>query len=97
MPTDRNYPAVRKRLKMKALWVAEKKSEACADCGNTYDPVCMDYHHLDETDKKWSISLMVNGDWSKKRIQEEMDKCVLLCSNCHRLRHKDDLHKTAID
>ena len=97
MPTDRNYPSVRKRLKMKALWVAEKKSEPCTDCGNTYDPVCMDYHHLDETDKKWSIAFMVNGDWSKKRIQEEIDKCVLLCSNCHRLRHKDDLHRVEID
>ena len=56
----------------------------CADCGNSYPPVCMDYHHLGG--KKRTVASMIRKN-SIKVIQEEIDKCVLLCANCHRLRH----------
>ena len=93
MPTNRQDPVVRARLKKKQDWLLEQKSQPCNDCGNTYDPICMDYHHIKP--KTYSISLMVNSDWSMKKIQAEMDKCVLICSNCHRLRHKEELYKVA--
>ena len=90
MATNRQDPVVRARLKKKQQWLAEQKSQPCTDCGNTYDPICMDYHHIQP--KTYSVSFLVNSDFSQKRIQEEVDKCVLLCSNCHRLRHKEDLY-----
>lgn len=44
-----------------------------------------DFHHLDPNQKDFSI-----GKQSKSFavIRSELDKCVLLCSNCHRKRHK---------
>ena len=93
---DRQDPVVRARLTRKVVWLREQKSKPCADCGNTFDSVCMDYHHLDESTKKGSVAVLVINDHSMKVIRKEIDKCVLICSNCHRLRHKSQLYKLAI-
>lgn len=56
----------------------------CADCEQSYEPCVYDFHHITNTKE---------FDWQKLRlrseasIRKELDKCVLLCSNCHRLRH----------
>jgi hypothetical protein len=63
--------------------IDEMKSEPCTDCGQIFDPVCMDFDHL--RDKEFNISHMVrNNSWDK--ILAELAKCELVCSNCHRLR-----------
>lgn len=70
-------------------WLREIKSVPCADCNVTYDPVCMDFDHLPEHEKSFNISnyLRQGGNWTK--IQEEIAKCEIVCSNCHRLRSKN--------
>ena len=41
--------------------------------------------------KKDSISILINTA-SKKRVQEELEKCIVLCSNCHRdLHYKENI------
>ena len=65
------------------------KGGKCQDCLVSY-PICVyDFHHLDPTQKDFKISGqgIRNMEWNL--IQSELDKCVLLCSNCHRLRHYD--------
>lgn len=44
----------------------------------------MDFHHLE--DKDGTIARMVLSG-SKSKIEAEIAKCVLICSNCHRIRH----------
>ncbi len=53
----------------------------CTNCGES-DPVVLEFHHLYGKDK--AISKMVADGWSIGRIQQEIDKCVVLCANCHR-------------
>lgn len=57
---------------------------ACEDCGLA-DPVCLEFHHVD--DKQLNISQLI---FSRRRslsaLRHEMRKCVLLCGNCHRRR-----------
>lgn len=56
----------------------------CFDCKVSYANYVYDFHHL--RDKKHSIALLlVNG--KIEEISSEIIKCVLLCSNCHRIRH----------
>lgn len=58
----------------------------CHDCGKTYDPVCMEFHHT--RDKLFSVaSLRI---LTLAALKREVDKCVLLCALCHRLRHAND-------
>lgn len=61
-----------------------KQQLACKVCGET-EPVCLEFHHLDPATKDLAISQMMSYTW--ERIQEEIQKCVCLCSNCHRKVH----------
>lgn len=58
---------------------------ACADCGLVSEHQCVyDFHHLDPSQKDFSLGANYRSFESAK---SELDKCVLLCSNCHRIRH----------
>lgn len=62
-----------------------KVAHGCALCGvKTLPPECYDLHHVNPTDKKFAIS-KVRQTGSISKILGEMDKCVVLCRNCHAL------------
>lgn len=60
----------------------------CRICGYDKWPSAFDFHHLDPRGKDFTISEAMTS-W--ERIKPELDKCELLCSNCHREVH-DGLH-----
>lgn len=62
----------------------EKKSHPCTDCGCSYPPCVMDFDHL--YDKKDKVSNLVRDQVSVNTLLEEISKCELVCSNCHRIR-----------
>ena len=69
------------------LMLFNYKGAACQDCGIS-DPTRMeiyDYHHVDPSTKAHSISDIIKGPLD--RLMIEVDKCALLCSNCHRSEH----------
>ena len=61
---------------------------ACRICGYDKWPAAFDFHHLDPMGKDFTISEAMTS-W--ERIKPELDKCELLCANCHREVH-DGLH-----
>lgn len=61
-----------------------KKTLACKRCGLT-DYRVLDFHHKGDKDK--SVSELLTQGYAWRRIQEEIDKCIPLCANCHRLEH----------
>lgn len=77
---DRYY---RIRQEVKAL-LQEAKDVPCARCGRRYPLVCMDFDHLPEYEKSFTI-----GDSSKwtsvARVKSEIAKTQVVCSNCHRI------------
>jgi hypothetical protein len=56
----------------------------CADCNGVFPQAAYDFHHL--SDKEDSIALLMSKA-SAQDIAAEAAKCVLLCANCHRIRH----------
>ena len=73
----------RKRTKQKLV---EYKGSCCQAPGCGYNK-CMDaltFHHLDPSQKDFQIS---GKSWSYERLKGEVDKCALLCSNCHKEVH----------
>ncbi|MAH42153.1 hypothetical protein CL614_00255 [archaeon] len=65
------------------------KEKKCAICGENH-PACLDYHHIDTKNKKFEIGELAWGRYSKKVVLEELEKCKVLCSNCHRKLHWGD-------
>jgi len=61
-----------------------KKTLCCKACGLD-DYRVLEFHHL--CDKEGCISRMVGVGYGWKTIMKEIDKCVALCSNCHRIEH----------
>lgn len=73
------------RRKTKAKAVAYKGGK-CQACGYDRCQEAFDFHHLDPKQKEFGIG--ANGatrSWAK--LQIELDKCILLCANCHRELH----------
>ena len=66
-------------------FVNARKQSPCVDCGVSFHPVSMDFDHVND-DKIADVSGLVGQKASYEKIQEEIDKCELVCSNCHRLR-----------
>lgn len=65
----------------KAFVLMYLQANPCAVCGET-DPVVLDFDHLG--DKTAAIALMINQCQPLVKIEAEMKKCQVLCSNCHR-------------
>lgn len=59
----------------------------CADCGQAYHHSAMDFHHLDPAQKESQGGKGIQSNLSWARILKELVKTVLLCANCHRIRH----------
>lgn len=74
-----------KELELKR-WMVQLKSNPCTDCGGSFPVCCMDFDHMDGFQKSYNIGCMFAHHYSKDSIAEELKKCELVCSNCHRIR-----------
>jgi len=74
--------ARRHSLKQKAV---DYKGGECQKCGYKKCLVALDFHHLDESTKDFNISGSHCRKW--ETLKEELDKCILVCANCHRELH----------
>lgn len=64
--------------------VVEYFHNKCHDCGQSFPHCCYDVHHLDPNEKEFNLS---GRKHFTEEVVKELEKCVLLCSNCHRIRH----------
>lgn len=69
-----------------------KRTLCCTKCGENH-PACIEFHHLDPSTKEHGISYLRN---SKKKLAEELKKCIVLCSNCHKKLHYEEREQTRI-
>jgi len=70
------------------MWANRLQRErgGCDRCDET-DPACLDFHHVDEDDKEMAVGKMITYGYGKDRLREEIEKCIVLCANCHRKEH----------
>ncbi len=85
----RNAQAVvdwRRRTKQRLIDYKGGKCERCGYCKDC--PSAYHFHHLDPSQKDFGIS--ENGSTRKlDKLKKEVDKCQLLCSNCHAEVHEE--------
>lgn len=78
----------RRTIKLRAI---EYKGGKCEDCGGVFPGCAYDFHHRDPNEKDFTIGNHDNASWDK--LKPELDKCALICSNCHRIRHATEKSK----
>jgi len=71
----------RKRSK---LALVEYKGGKCDKCGYDRCVDALEFHHVDPTKKDFTIS---GKSWSFEKLKGEVEKCILVCSNCHKEIH----------
>jgi hypothetical protein len=68
-----------------------KENIKCQKCGYNKCIVALDYHHLDPSKKDFNIATTrvrnINTEYSRNLIEKEIEKCIVLCANCHREFH----------
>jgi hypothetical protein len=65
---------------------ALKVERGCVDCGYNAHSVALDFDHLPQFEKKQSVARMVLYARAWETIMAEINKCEVVCSNCHRVR-----------
>lgn len=67
--------------------VADIKSNiACKKCGESKSYM-LDFHHLDPSNKETTVARMISNAYRIDKILNEISKCIVFCSNCHREFH----------
>ena len=65
----------------------------CVDCGVAH-PALLQFHHRDKSTKSFAISKIMSRAASIKQIITEIEKCDVVCVNCHANRHWREKHQT---
>ena len=63
-----------------------KEGKCCARCGYSECIEPLDYQHIDPTTKKDTVARLLTH-YNANDGLEEIEKCILLCANCHRFYH----------
>lgn len=95
---ERNKDGVieRKKQRQQEIWNwfrIYKSALRCMDCSISH-PAVLQFHHRDRSDKSFTISSVVSRATSIKQITNEINKCDVLCVNCHAKRHWREIHET---
>jgi hypothetical protein len=69
-----------------------KRALACGRCGESH-PACIQFHHRDRFAKEFDISAARRGGFALERLMAEIEKCEVLCANCHLRLHWDLNHE----
>src|SRR4051794_15336455 len=69
------------------IWMDELRSGlSCIECGENH-PATLDFHHRDPSQKGFTLSRATTKSASRETLLVEIEKCDVLCANCHRKHH----------
>lgn len=83
--TRRQAHNKRLQAEFRNWYTSLKAGRPCADCGQVFHPAAMHWDHLPGYEKTAALGVLVRHG-SRQRILEEIEKCELVCANCHAIR-----------
>ncbi len=78
-----------RRYKIRDWLTQFKQGKKCKDCGFS-DHRALSFHHRDPSQKSYNVCSMTG--WSVEAIKVEIEKCDILCCNCHMI-HEHEVRK----
>jgi|APSaa5957512622_1039677.scaffolds.fasta_scaffold07485_6 hypothetical protein len=88
--TDKEKERTKKRKQTLRRWFNEyKETLSCSKCGEGH-PACLEFHHTKASEKDFMVSDSIERKgFSRDKILAEINKCTILCANCHRKIHAE--------
>ena len=84
-----NVERVQKRRQNLKIMAINYKGNKCQICDYNKCYSALEFHHLDPKEKDFGISAKgYTRSWDK--VKEELDKCIMVCANCHRELHDEN-------
>lgn len=74
-----------RKVRIKSDIADFRKTLKCEHCGNK-DYRVLEFHHKND-DKEHNVADMLKRGYSLVRVMKEIQKCIPLCANCHRIEH----------
>ena len=87
--SDNNYQRQKKSRHRNKLKAIDYLGGKCSMCNFKGPPMCFDFHHINPKKKNYRISAILHYFW--ENIRNELDKCILLCANCHIISQYDGI------
>lgn len=92
---ERHREYARLRNTRRRAWLTQVKQEAgCIQCG-LRDAIKLSFHHVDPRTKRFEIGQGITGR-KREVLFAEMEKCVLVCFECHRAIHLSEIDATTL-
>lgn len=91
------YEKQKKRANVRKSELVKLLGGKCSICGYDKNYAALEFHHVNPADKKFQLDARHISNTSKELLLEEVKKCVLVCSNCHKETHHPELDKSVVD
>lgn len=91
MKITNTYKYQKLRGLKRKIELIEYKGGHCLHCGYSKNISALEFHHIDPTQKDYQLDMRKLSNTSMIKLMEEVEKCELLCANCHRELHSPDL------
>ena len=85
------YPRQKERGLKRKLELVEYKGGECEICGYKKNIAALQFHHINPTEKEFKLDIRKLSSTKKEILYKEVDKCMLLCANCHAEIHYKDM------
>ena len=93
-PND--YEKQVERAITRKIELVEYKGCQCQICGYDKNLSALEFHHIEPLKKEFGLDSRHLSNSSIDKLKSEVDKCMLLCANCHREIHHPKLEKSVI-
>ena len=83
---EREIRRVRVRQDATLRLLRDLRRVPCGDCGGTFEPHQMDFDHRESSSKSFHVTSGRAMLMSRDRLNTEVQKCDIVCANCHNVR-----------
>jgi hypothetical protein len=96
MKITNTYEYQKLRGLKRKIELIELNGGCCVKCGYDKNVAAFDFHHKDPNQKEYQLDMRKLSNTSMVRLIKEVEKCELLCANCHREFHSPDLEMSKV-
>lgn len=90
------YAKQQERAIKRKLELIEYKGGECEKCHYKHNLSVLEFHHINPNEKEFQLDSRHLSNTNVERLKNEVDKCILLCSNCHREIHHPEYNEDNI-